>query len=101
MFNEPLGIYTDTAMFGEQVLIDGVVVNAIFDREYTADNAFGLAIANADPQLTIADKDLSPNIRNAEIVARGVAYAVAEIDFDGTGMSKIQLKAKNHDPRSY
>lgn len=101
MLNEPWDVYTDTAIFGEKVLIDGVAVNAIFDREYAADNAFGLAIANADPQLTIADKDLPPNIRDVEIVARGVAYAVAEIDFDGTGLSTIQLKAKNHDPRPY
>lgn len=101
MFNEPWGIYTDTAIFGEKVLIDGVAVNAIFDREYAADNAFGLTLANADPQLTVADKDLPPNIRDVEIVARGVVYVVAEVNFDGTGMSTIQLKAKNHDSRPY
>lgn len=99
MLKEDLAVFL--ADFGETVLIDGVAVQAIVDREYAADNAFGLAIANADPQLTIADKDLPPNIRDVEIVARGVAYAVAEIDFDGTGVSTIQLKAKNHDSRPY
>lgn len=99
MLKEDLAVFL--ADFGETVWIDGVAVNAIFDREYAADNAFGLAIANADPQLTLADKDLPPNIRDVEIVARGVAYVVAEIDFDGAGLSTIQLKAKNHDPRPY
>lgn len=99
MLKEDLAVFL--ADFGETVLIDGVAVQAIFDREYAADNAFGLAIANADPQLTVLDKDLPPNIRASVIVARDVSYTVAEVDFDGTGVSTIQLKAQNHDPRSY
>lgn len=99
MLKEDLAVFL--ADFGETVLIDGVAVQAIFDREYAADNAFGLAIANADPQLTVFDKDLPPNIRASVIVARDVSYTVAEVDFDGTGVSTIQLKAQNHDPRPY
>lgn len=101
MLQEPLDVFTDTAFFGETVLIDGVAVNAIFDRPYAADSAFGLPIGNADPQLTIADKHLPSNIREAVIVARGVAYTVAEVDFDGTGMSVIQLRKRQDETRPY
>ena len=96
MFKEPLAVFT--ADFGETVLIDGVAARAIFDRDYAADHALGFAVANADPQLLIADAALPANIRQAVITARGRRYTVAEIDADGTGMTTIQLRAQNGTP---
>lgn len=96
MFKEPLAVFT--ADFGETVLIDGAPVRAIFDRDYAPDNAFGFAVANADPQLLAADADLPANIRQAIISVRGKTYTVAEVDADGTGMSTIQLRGQHGTP---
>lgn len=101
MFNEPLDIFTDISGFGEIVVIDGVEIRAIFDRESAPDNAFGLVVGNADPQLIVKDTDVPSDTANAVIVARGVAYSVASVSFDGTGMSVIQLKVQKHDSRPY
>ena len=100
MFKEPFEVFTNTADFGETVLIDGVPVAVVFDREYLPNNGFGVVIGNADPQLIVADSKLPPNIKDATITARGVAYSVAEIDYDGSGMSVIQLR-KQHDKPAY
>ena len=100
MFKEPFEVFTNTADFGETVLIDGVPVAVVFDREYLPDNGFGVAVGNADPQLIVADSKLPHNIKDATITARGVVYSVAEIDYDGTGMTVIQLR-KQHDKPAY
>ena len=101
MFNEPLDIFTDISGFGEIVLIDGVEIRAIFDRESAPDTAFGLTLGNADPQLIVKDSDVPSDTANVVVVARGVAYSVASVAFDGTGMSVIQLKVQKHDSRPY
>ena len=100
MFKEPFEVFTNTADFGETVLIDGVPVAVVFDREYLPNNGFGVVIGNADPQLIVADSKLPSNIKDATITARGVAYSVSEIDYDGSGMSVIQLR-KQHDKPAY
>ena len=101
MFNEPLDVFTDISGFGEIVLIDGVEISAIFDRESAPDTAFGLTLGNADPQLIVKDSDVPSDTANAVVVARGVAYSVVSVAFDGTGMSVIQLKVQKHDSRPY
>lgn len=99
-FSEPLGVYTALSVFGEPVQIGGKTVNAIFDRAYVPDTGFGLLAANADPQLIVADADLPPDAADAPVVVRGRTYRVASIEFDGTGMSTVQLRA-DHDPPAY
>ncbi len=101
MFKEPVHIYTNPAVFGEVVQIDGKDVNAIFDREYAPDNGFGFSIVNAEPRLTLADKDVPTDIQAACITVRGADYGVAAVDFDGTGVSVLQLKVKADDPPPY
>lgn len=101
MFNEPINVFTDPAVFGEVVQINGVDVHAIFDRAFAPDNGFGFSIVNAEPRLTLADKDVPTDIQAACITVRGVDYGVAAVDFDGTGVSVLQLKAKADDPPPY
>ncbi len=96
MFKEPLAVYTNPADFGEPVSVDGKTVYAIVDREYLADALGTLTAANADPCFAAADADLPPHdvLRQAQIELRGRRYAVAEIDFDGSGITVVQLRSE-------
>ena len=98
MFKEPFGVYTNPADFGETVYIDGVPVRAVVDREYLPDAAQGFAVANADPLIIAADADLPENLKSAVITVRGEAYTVAETEFDGTGITVVQLRKKHEKP---
>lgn len=100
MFKEPLAVFTHPADFGEAVSIDGKTVNAIFDREAMTDSGFGIAVANADPQIVLAEDDLPEDVKSATVTARGKRYTVAETDFDGCGMVVVQLRAI-HDKPTY
>ena len=100
MFNEPLNVFTNPADFGETVMIGGKSVNAIFDREAMTDSGFGIAVANADPQIIITEDDLPEDVKSVDVIARGKRYAVAETDFDGCGMLVVQLRAI-HDKPTY
>ena len=98
MFKEPFEVFTNAADFGETVMIGGKPVNAIFDREAMTDSGFGIAVANADPQIIITEDDLPEDVKSVDIIARGKRYAVAETDFDGCGMVVVQLRAINEKP---
>ncbi len=100
MFNEPLNVFTNPADFGETVMIDGKEVNAIFDREAMMDSGFGVAVANADPQIIVTEDDLPEDVKSVVVTVRGKRYTVAETDFDGCGMVVVQLRAI-HDKPTY
>lgn len=95
MFKEPLAVYTNPADFGEPVQVDGKTVHAIVDREYLGDSLGALTAPNADPCFAAADADLPDHdtLRQAQIVLRGNTYSVAEIDFDGSGITVVQLRS--------
>ncbi|HHK6052838.1 head-tail joining protein [Neisseria sp. P0013.S004] len=101
VFNEPLNVFTNPADFGETVMIDGQPVRCIFDREYAADNGYGISAGNADPYLICLSAELPDTVAEAEIQVRGVAYRVAEVQADGTGITVLQLRAKNEPAPTY
>ena len=98
MLKERFDVFFNGAHFAEPVLINGKPVQAIVDREYAPDNAFGVTLANTDPQLVVADESLPADIHSAEITARGKLYAVAAVEQDGTGVTVIQLRVKHEKP---
>ena len=98
VFKEPLGVFTNPADFGETVMIDGKAVNAIFDREAMTDGGFGIAVANADPQIIVTEDDLPEDVKSVVVTVRGKRYTVAETDFDGCGMVVVQLRAIHDKP---
>ena len=100
VFNEPLSVFTNPADFGETVMIGGKEVNAIFDREFITDSGFGVAVANADPQIIVTEDDLPEDVKSVVVTVRGKRYTVAETDFDGCGMVVVQLRAV-HDKPTY
>ena len=101
MFNEPLGVFVNPADFGETALLDGQPVHCIFDREYAADNGYGISTGNADPYLICLSAELPDTVVEAEIQVRGIAYRVAEVQADGTGITVLQLRAKNEPAPTY
>lgn len=101
MFNEPLAVFVNPADFGETALLDGRPVRCIFDREYAADNGYGISADNADPYLICLSAELPDTVAEAEIQVRGIAYRVAEVQADGTGITVLQLRAKNEPAPTY
>lgn len=68
--------------------IGGVTVAAIFSNR--ADDA--LLAAGSTPHLTVASADVSSTARGTAVVVNGVAYRVAQIEHDGTGLARVVLE---------
>ena len=94
-------VFVNPADFGETALLDGQPVRCIFDREYAADNGYGISAGNADPYLICLSAELPDTVAEAEIQVRGIAYRVAEVQADGTGITVLQLRAKNEPAPTY
>lgn len=94
MFVEPLEIYTDLGVFGEEVLIDGRVIHAVVDYEFLPENAFSISVANADPFLIVRSDDVADYRQGDEIyvVVREHEFTANSIEHDGTGMAVVQLR---------
>lgn len=76
--------------FGEDVVLAGATVRAIFDNGYA--NAFDV-VAGSVPKLTLAEADLGAAVRDSAVTVRGIAYTIADIQKDGTGMATLLLEA--------
>lgn len=77
------------ADFGELVTIASRSVRAIFDAPY----ADALGVVGITPQLTCASVDVAGVVRGSAAIVRGVAYTVAEVQPDGTGVTVLVLAA--------
>lgn len=72
-----------TADFGGGVVVDGLFSNAYID-------AFGMA--GSRPQIDVLTSALTGIAAGAALSVGGVAYTVAEIHPDGTGMTRLLLE---------
>jgi hypothetical protein len=87
-FVEPLGaFFTD---FAEVVTIAGVAGNAIFDDGYAS--ALDGAVSSSGPQLIVRQADFPGAAAGAAVFARGINYAVAAVEPDGTGVAVLRLE---------
>jgi hypothetical protein len=78
-----------TDMAAASCTIGGVDVAAIFSNR--AEET--LYAAGASPVLTCASAAVAATARGAAAVVNGVAYTVAKVEHDGTGMSRVFLEA--------
>jgi hypothetical protein len=87
-FNEDLGVFfTD---FAETVTIAGVTGSAIFDDGYAS--ALDGAVASSGPQLVVRQSAFPGAAVGAAVFARGINYAVAAVEPDGTGIAVLRLE---------
>lgn len=73
--------------FGVPAVVGGVALTGIFDAAY----ADALGIGGSAPVLTI-DTDATTPAYGAAVTVAGVSYTVAEIQPDGTGMTRLLLE---------
>ena len=68
--------------------VGGNSVKAIFD------NGFGeiYGMDGAKPSLQCASSDVTTAVRGTAVVVKGVSYTIANIEPDGTGMSRLVLE---------
>lgn len=91
-----MGITIDAAEFMDttygfavSVTVDGVACSAIFDNANA--DTFGI-VANTQPTLLLAS-DAAPLAAVGDAVSvAGTSYTIAEIQPDGTGMTRLLLK---------
>lgn len=89
-FTESLAAFLDTAGFAEYLTIGAGSVAAIFDNAFS--DPFGI-VAGTTPVFHAASADVS-TLAVGDTVTRGAtAYTVAEIQPDGTGITRVVLKS--------
>lgn len=73
--------------FGASATFAGGAVSGVFD------NGFGDAqgMAGSQPSFMAAASDLAGVVQGASVTIGGVAYSVAGIEPDGTGMTRLRL----------
>jgi hypothetical protein len=87
-FTEDLGaFFTD---FAETVTVAGTVGAAIFDDGFAS--ALDGAVASSGPQLVVRLATFPAAAPGAAVFARGVNYAVAAVEPDGTGLAVLRLE---------
>lgn len=78
--------------FGVAATVGGVSLTGIFDNAYA--DPFGM-VAATSPVLLAADSDVAAAEIGDLVSVGGGTYAVAEIQPDGTGMTRLMLKTSN------
>jgi hypothetical protein len=68
--------------------VGGVAIDAIFHNR--SDDA--LFVAGNTPWLEVKSTDVAATARGTAVVVDAVAYTVANIDHDGTGMARVTLE---------
>lgn len=74
--------------FAVPVTVAGVQTTGIFDKTYQ--ESFGIVAGN-NPVLVIKTSDVSPQEGDA-VNVNGVAYTIAGVEPDGTGITLLQLE---------
>lgn len=77
------------ADFGITATVGGVSVRGIFDNAYQ--DSFGI-VASPQPSLLIASSSAPSAAVGDSVVANTATYTIAEIQPDGTGMTRLLLK---------
>jgi len=74
---------------GIDVVVGGVNARAIFDN--AAADALGL-VAGTKPVLLLATASVASAVSGDAVTAGGASYTIAEIQPDGTGMTRLILE---------
>jgi hypothetical protein len=77
------------ADFSVLARVGSSVVSGIFDAAEA--DTFGL-VANIKPVLTVASKDVPTAAVGTAVVIGTTAYTIAELQPDGTGITRLMLK---------
>lgn len=89
-FTEEFSDFLDTAVFAENLTIGAATVAAIFDEAFS--DPLGI-VSGTRPIALVASADVS-TLAVGDTVTRGVtSYTVAEIQPDGTGLTRVMLKS--------
>jgi hypothetical protein len=87
----------NTAVFGHisntTATVSGVAVDGIFDNGYALGGAGPLGMASSQPMLTLATAAVPANPVGTTVVVNSTSYTIAEVDSDGTGISRLMLEA--------
>ena len=84
----PLGLMAAVGDLAEPATVAGRPVRALFDAAY----ADVLGVASIAPALTCASADVAHAVRGSAVTVRGVAYTVANLQPDGTGVTVLILE---------
>ncbi len=77
------------ADFGVSAKVGATVVTGIFDNAEA--DTFGL-VANTRSVLTVATEDIPAAAVGTTVVVNGTTYTIAELQPDGTGITRLMLK---------
>lgn len=77
------------ADFGVAATVGGVSLTGIFDNAYA--DPFGI-VASASPVLLIVSSAAPSAAVGNTVVVGGITYTIAEIQPDGTGITRLMLK---------
>lgn len=86
-FTEDLAGYF--ADFGVDAVVGGVTVRCIFDNSFL--DTLGI-VADTRPMVLAKSADVSAVSVGAAVTIASVGYVVAEIQPDGTGITRLMLK---------
>lgn len=90
-FTEAFAAFFDTDGFAVVATIAGASVNVIFDAAYA--DVLGI-VAGTAPTLLAASADITAASAavGSSVVISGTTYTIAEIQPDGTGLTRLMLK---------
>lgn len=77
------------ADFGVSAKVGATVITGIFDNAEA--DTFGL-VANTRSVLTVATEDIPAAAVGTSVVVNGTTYTIAELQPDGTGITRLMLK---------
>jgi len=89
-FTESLAAFLDTAGFAVNATLGAATVPVIFDAAF--DDVLGI-VAATQPVALGATSDLTAAAVGGTITINAVAYTIAEIQPDGTGLTRLMLKS--------
>jgi hypothetical protein len=77
------------ADFGVSAKVGATVITGIFDNAEA--DTFGI-VANTRSVLTVATEDIPAASVGTTVVVDGTTYTIAELQPDGTGITRLMLK---------
>jgi hypothetical protein len=91
-FNEDLSVFLSTAEFAVDAIVDGVPVQALFDKAFALGSGGASGFATTQPMLTLATSDVPANYFGKVVVVNGSTYTIEIHEPDGTGVSALMLQ---------